>query len=89
MALALLNVVYKGGTMPQNRLDRPTLRLVPLGSEVMSAQEPSLARGIQDHIGAKLRAMYDELRDQPVPGRFLELLGHLDWNASQGKKLDG
>ncbi len=55
----------------------------------MPAEEPGLDRGIQDHIGAKLRAMYDDLRDQPVPDRFLEILGNLDPNTSQGKKLDG
>ena len=53
----------------------------------MPAEEPGLDRGIQDHIGAKLRAMYDDLRDQPVPDRFLEILGNLDPNTSQGKKL--
>jgi hypothetical protein len=74
--------------MTHNRLDRPVLLLRPLLKETL-AEEPGLERGIQNHIGLKLRAMYDELKDQPVPERFLELLGSLDRNAVRGKKLDG
>ena len=75
--------------MSQNRLDRLIVRPPDPAQRTMSAEGPGLDRGIQDHIGAKLRALYDELRDQPVPKRFLELLGDLDQTASQGKKRDG
>ncbi len=37
----------------------------------------------QKRIGDQLRAMYDELMQQPVPDRFKELLDQLD------KKKDG
>lgn len=37
----------------------------------------------QKRIGDQLRAMYDELMQQPVPDRFKELLEQLD------KKKDG
>jgi hypothetical protein len=40
--------------------------------------EPTLDRAIQGRIGAHLRAMYDELVSQPVPDRFVELIGSLD-----------
>ena len=30
--------------------------------------DPKLDRGIQTRIGDQLRAMYDELMEQPVPG---------------------
>ena len=79
----------KDGNMAQNRLDWLVLHPAASARGVSLAEEPGLDRGIQDHIGAKLRAMYDELRDQPVPDRFLELLGELDRTARQGKKLDG
>jgi hypothetical protein len=40
--------------------------------------EPSLNREIQSKIGQQLRAMYDDVVDQGVPGRFVELLSRLD-----------
>ena len=33
---------------------------------------------IQDRIGDHLRAMYDDLIQQPVPDRFVELLNRLE-----------
>ncbi len=39
--------------------------------------EPTLDREIQARIGDKLRAMYNELVDQPVPDRFKDLLDRL------------
>ena len=75
--------------MSRDRLDRLILRLPPSARRTISPEEPGLDRRVQDHIGAKLRAMYDELRGQPVPERFLELLGHLDTTAWQRRKLDG
>ena len=41
----------------------------------------SVQMQVQDHIGRQLRAVYDDLLNQPVPDRFLELLEQLD----QGK----
>ena len=70
--------------MAQDRLDRPARPLAATGRGATS-EEPSLDRGIQDHIGSKLRAMYDELRDQPVPDHFADLLRHLDRDSAQGK----
>lgn len=39
---------------------------------------PALDRSIQGFIGSRLRAMYDDLAQQPVPDRFVELLGKLE-----------
>jgi hypothetical protein len=33
---------------------------------------------VKDHIGRQLRALYDEVVNQPVPERFMELLNRLD-----------
>ena len=33
---------------------------------------------VQGHIGRQLRAVYDEVLQQPIPERFLELLSQLD-----------
>ncbi|ALK07944.1 NepR family anti-sigma factor [Blastochloris viridis] len=43
-----------------------------------SAALPRLDRDAQARIGEQLRAMYDELLQQPVPVRFVELLKDLD-----------
>jgi hypothetical protein len=37
----------------------------------------------QKRIGDQLRAMYDELMQQPVPDRFKDLLDQLDKKAGQ------
>ena len=47
-------------------------------SSSKNPSEPALDRAIQSRIGDQLRAMYDQLAEQPVPDRFLELLGQLD-----------
>lgn len=39
---------------------------------------PRLDRDAQARLGEQLRAMYDELLQQPVPTRFTELLKTLD-----------
>jgi hypothetical protein len=33
---------------------------------------------VKDHIGRQLRALYDEVANQPVPDRFMELLNRLE-----------
>ena len=53
----------------------------PYEDEIMPIQlgpEPALDREIQARIGDKLRSMYDELLEQPVPDRFKELLDRLE-----------
>ena len=39
---------------------------------------PKLDRPTQGRIGDQLRAMYDDLLNQPVPDRFADLLSRLD-----------
>jgi hypothetical protein len=51
--------------------------LIPESSDQLSS-EPSLDRAIQERIGDHLRAMYDDLMQQPVPDRFVELLNRLE-----------
>ncbi len=43
-----------------------------------AATGPGLDRPTQGRIGDSLRAMYDDLVNQPVPDRFAELLKRLD-----------
>ena len=46
------------------------------------ATDPKLDSNSQKRIGDQLRAMYDELMQQPVPDRFKELLEQLDKTSS-------
>lgn len=39
---------------------------------------PGLSLGMQATIGMGLRAMYEELKDQPLPDRLLDLIAKLD-----------
>ncbi len=39
---------------------------------------PGISRRSQDQLGMSLRAMYQELAEQPLPERFVELLAALD-----------
>jgi hypothetical protein len=51
------------------------------------ATDPKLDSNSQRRIGDQLRAMYDELMQQPVPDRFKDLLDQLD--KSGAKKKEG
>jgi hypothetical protein len=46
-------------------------------SEKLSS-DPKIDRVIQARIGDQLRAMYDDLMQQPVPDRFTDLLAKLE-----------
>jgi hypothetical protein len=37
--------------------------------------------GLQEHIGVQLKAMYEDVVAQPIPGRLLDLLSRLDEQA--------
>ena len=58
-----------------NKLARVTLDTI---SSDKLATDPKLDSTSQKRIGDQLRAMYDELMQQPVPDRFKELLDQLD-----------
>jgi hypothetical protein len=54
------------------------------GSGGTLATDPKLDSGSQKRIGDQLRAMYDELMQQPVPDRFRDMLDQLDKNGQKG-----
>ena len=54
-----------------NKLARVDARRIRYGSKL--ATDPKLDSGSQKRIGDQLRAMYDELMQQPVPDRFKDL----------------
>jgi len=49
---------------------------------------PALNRDIQTKIGQQLRAIYDDVVDQGVPDRFVELLRNLDREKDKGERGD-
>jgi hypothetical protein len=49
------------------------------------SSEPKLDKLSQGRIGDQLRAMYDDLMQQPVPDRFKDLLDQLEKKASSGE----
>jgi hypothetical protein len=53
------------------------------------ATDPKLDTSSQKRIGDQLRAMYDELMQQPVPDRFKELLDQLDQGNGEPPKKNG
>ncbi len=58
-------------------------RVIPeasLGEKLVT--DPKLDSTSQKRIGDQLRAMYDELMQQPVPDRFKDLLDQLDKGSS-------
>lgn len=49
-----------------------------LDARLTHVQTPALDRGDQDHIGRQLRAMYEALLQEPIPGRILVLIARLE-----------
>lgn len=49
---------------------------------------PALNRDIQTKIGQQLRAIYDDVVDQGVPDRFVELLRNLEREKDKGERGD-
>jgi len=47
---------------------------------------PALNRDVQTKIGQQLRAIYDDVVDQGVPDRFVELLRNLDRETGKGER---
>jgi hypothetical protein len=58
-------------------------KVYPEASVQELGAEPTLDREIQARIGDKLRAMYDELLEQPVPDRFSDLLDRLGQSGKE------
>jgi hypothetical protein len=43
-----------------------------------SRKKPAISHEIQGQIGERLRSMYGDLKAEPIPDRFIELLKQLD-----------
>jgi hypothetical protein len=45
--------------------------------------QQGLSLALQDHIGRQLRAMFDDVAQEPVPARFLQLLKDLEQSGDK------
>ena len=45
--------------------------------------QQGLSPALQDHIGRQLRAMFDDVAQEPVPPRFLQLLKDLEQSGDK------
>ncbi len=56
----------------------------PTGARGEEVASPALNENIQEQIGAKLKALFDESVNQAVPDRFVELLQALAEKEEDG-----
>ena len=52
--------------------------LRPPNSKLKPGHSSRRLLGLDAEIGSKMRAMYDDLLEQPIPDRFVELLKQID-----------
>lgn len=57
--------------------DRTSPGAASIGAARKTESEPGLDRMIQAQIGDKLRSMYGELAEQPIPDRLTQILSRL------------
>jgi hypothetical protein len=54
------------------------------GATTLGTAASALDQDIQVRIGRQLRALYDEVVDEPIPDRFLKLLQDLERRRASG-----
>ena len=83
------------GRKPGEALARPepvSAAVVPLSSGRKTRPKASIrkdgaAANVESHIGKQLKAVYDDVLNQPIPDRFLDLLSQLE--SKTGSKESG
>ena len=66
-------------------------KMVGLGARAQdgaASAGPSIGRDIQGKIGQQLRAMYDDVVNQGVPDRFVDLLNRLERRGDKPQRDD-
>lgn len=64
--------VKKSGTSKMDAIATQTDEMGP------NADEPRLSEDVQNRIGEQLRALYDQIVEEPVPDHLLKLLKRLE-----------
>lgn len=54
----------------------------------LTTKAPGLTLDAQNKIGQRLKAMYDDVVQQPVPDRFAQLLAELDNQRKPGNDTE-
>jgi len=49
----------------------------------VSGREPAIDPKVQQAIGKRLRAVYDDVINEPIPDKFMELLAKLERSTSR------
>jgi hypothetical protein len=56
---------------------------LPLSRSGPEPQTANLSRKDRDHLGERLRTMYDALRDEPLPERLQDVINRLAQSQSK------
>ena len=83
------------GRRPGDAVARPepvSAAVVPLSAGRKARPKATIrkdgaAANVEGHIGKQLKAVYDDVLNQPIPDRFLDLLSQLE--AKTGSKESG
>src|SRR3954447_2249429 len=75
-----------GGVSPMSSRPQARLRHPPRSRSEPHTGEAQISPDIQDHIGQHLRAMYEQLRTEPVPDHLLDLLKR--WDGTEPEQSD-
>jgi Anti-sigma factor NepR len=67
---------------PANKSAAP----MPATNTKGATQKPETTPLVQDMIGARLKAYYARIAEEPIPERFTELLKQLDEQSSSNEK---
>jgi len=51
--------------------------------EILRENESNLSPTVRDHLGERLRAMYGQLREEPLPPRLRDLVHQLAQTGSE------
>ncbi|WP_170304155.1 NepR family anti-sigma factor [Microvirga makkahensis] len=70
--------ILKAGTLP----DEPDGLENGQAVDGDPVPEPTLPPHLATFLGEQLRTFYAHLMSEPVPDRFVQLLGQLDWKGS-------
>jgi hypothetical protein len=84
------------GRKPGDTIVRPekvSAAVVPLSSSrkprpKATVRKDGAATNVESHIGKQLKAVYDDVLNQPIPDRFLDLLSQLETKPSSKESGD-
>jgi hypothetical protein len=76
----------QGNNMTGDKGKRPATVIPEASLSDKLSSDPKLDRTVQTRIGDQLRAMYDDLMQQPLPDKLRDLLARLDQPGEEGTR---